>query len=394
MKIQLEKIRLLTLVLFTALICLKSYPIQASEDLEYLIKEYVEAMNDHDWSHFTDLYCEDERESFRYFFEDPINEAEHNGVLNVKNAMLKESVEIKLDDAKDMLYKEYNPGCTKVYVFGVDYDVHEESKYYSTGINYNFITFVKENNTWKVSEMIPIENPEKLVDCGYQFSDDFNAAIYIMNARKNGYFMNYEGEMFESLSGEDTKNGMSTYAVLNKRTVPTNNTIVRYKNKKGNIKKIKFHDYCLGTLAGELRGAQFNGSVRKAQAIAIKTFTWHYIIIPFGAAKGFDVDYTLQSYLPKKISENPKVTTNYNAVKSVWMESNGGAIFTAYYKLGYYEDQIKHKHGGEFKQEGARWLRDNKIATSYKKLLKYYYDSSSASTGGAIRFFDDNKNEL
>ena len=78
----------------------------------------------------------------------------------------------------------------------------------------------------------------------------------------------------------------------------------------------------------------------------------------------------------------------------VWMESYGGAIFAAYYKKGKYQDQSSLKNGGDFKQEGARWLKDNKVATTYKTLLKYYYDNSSASTGGAIRFFDGKKNEL
>ncbi|MEG2774106.1 MAG: hypothetical protein RR906_01725, partial [Acetivibrio sp.] len=100
------------------------------------------------------------------------------------------------------------------------------------------------------------------------------------------------------------------------------------------------------------------------------------------------------AYAPTKVSENTKVTTDYNAVKSVWMESNGGAIFTAYYKAGTYADQTSYKNGGDFKQNGARWLYDNNKATTYKALLKYYYDSSTASTNGAIRFFDNNKNEL
>ena len=101
-----------------------------------------------------------------------------------------------------------------------------------------------------------------------------------------------------------------------------------------------------------------------------------------------------QSYKPDKVSENTKVTEDYDAVKSVWMESYGGAIFAAYYKAGVNSDQSKYKNGGEFKQNGALWLYNNDVATTYKDLLKYYYDSSSASKDGAIRFFDDNKNEL
>lgn len=52
-----------------------------------------------------------------------------------------------------------------------------------------------------------------------------------------------------------------------------------------------------------------------------------HIIVPHGASEGYDVNSTQQAYAPTKVSENTKVTTDYNAVKSVWMESNGGAIF-------------------------------------------------------------------
>lgn len=243
----------------------------------------------------------------------------------------------------------------------------------------------------KISEMLPIEYPEKLLECGYKFSDDFDTTILVMNARQNGYLINYEGELFASLNEDNIS---STYAVINKRVIPNQNTTVRYKDSSGKINNIKFHKYCLGVLAGELRSVDFDGEIRKAQAIAIKTFTWHYLIIPHGAAEGYDVNSVQQNYYPSKISENPKVTTDYNAVKSVWMESYKGAIFVAHYKQGKYEEPIQYKNNGEFKQEGARWLYDNGKVRTYKALLKYFYDSSDASTGGPIRFFDHDKNEI
>ena len=137
-----------------------------------------------------------------------------------------------------------------------------------------------------------------------------------------------------------------------------------------------------------------DGVVRRAQVIATKTFTWHFVIVPKNPIEGYDVNYLQQSYRPDKISENPVVSTDYNAVMGIWMESYGGAIFEAHYYKGSYSNQSSNYHGGSFYQDGARWLKDNNVATTYKALLKYYYDSSSASTGGAIRFFDDYKNEI
>lgn len=44
----------------------------------------------------------------------------------------------------------------------------------------------------------------------------------------------------------------------------------------------------------------------------------------------------MQSYKPEKISENKKVTSDYNAVKNIWMESYKGNIFAAGYGAGDY----------------------------------------------------------
>lgn len=338
----------------------------------------------------SNLHCAEKKTSLKQFFSNPINIDEHTGVLNVKRASLKDCVEIELVDAQDMLYEKYNPDISKVFVFGVDFDVFEDSKYYSSGVNYNYITCVRENGSWKIWEMLPIWEPQKLLDCGYEFGDDFATAIDVMEARKRGCYLNYKGEVFGNINNEDTV----SYSALTTYSVPTNSTMVRYKPSVGDATEIHFHDYCLGVLAGELRGTAYNGTVRQAQAIAIKTFTWHYLIIYRNATEGYDLNHLQQSYRPEVINENAKVTQDYNAVKSVWMESNGGAIFEASYKKGSYGDQSNYRHCGEFKQDGARWLYNSRTETTYQGLLGYYYNSSSASTGGRIRFFDDNKNVI
>lgn len=367
--------------------------VQAEENPVSVVEYYVHAMDTHAWDDFTELYCLEEQAEMENFFDNPSNVNNHVGVLNVESAELLDLVEIELEDAKDMLYKEYSSDEVKVYVFGVDYEVYEDSKYFSTGVNYNFITCVKENGAWKVSEMLPIAEPEKLVELGYEFSDNYDIAVDVMNARRNGYLMNFDGEVFGTLNGGNILNGASTFGIINQRTIPTDDTVVRYRDSAGNVTNIPFHDYCLGVLAGEVRGTSFNGTVRQAQAIATKTFTWHYVIVPHGGVNGYDINNVQQAYRPDKVSENAQVTVDYNAVKNVWMESYEGYIFTAYYKAGVYSDQSSYKNGGDFKQNGARWLYDNGVATTYKALLKYYYDDSSVSDG-AIRFFDNNKNEL
>lgn len=66
--------------------------------------------------------------------------------------------------------------------------------------------------------MLPIGNPGKLLEDGYELSDNFTTAIYVMDARQNGYLVNYEGEVFGTIT---EGNSFSPFDVINTRTVPT-----------------------------------------------------------------------------------------------------------------------------------------------------------------------------
>ena len=121
MKKQFIKYTCFVLFLGLFMIFLNPNQIQASISAENVVREYVQAMDQHDWNKFMNLHCEEEKESLQYFFTDAINKTEHNGVLNVKSALLTELVEMKFIDAKDMLYKEYDENNSKVFVFGVDF---------------------------------------------------------------------------------------------------------------------------------------------------------------------------------------------------------------------------------------------------------------------------------
>jgi hypothetical protein len=356
---------------------------------EDVVEKFVEMINKVEHSKISSLYQSEKSKELTTFFADEENRNNHIGVYNIISSELLEFTEVDYLDVQNMLYEEYGEK-PEVYVMGMDLRVFEDAKYFYNGINYFLISFIREDGVPRIFEMVSISDPIQLEKRGYCFSDNYSVAVKVMEARKSGKFINGYGRTFDSING----NSIFLNAVINQRTVPTDSTKVRYMNSSKKTVSIKFHDYCLGVLAGELRATKFDGTVRRAQAIAIKTFTWHYIIVPQNPTAGYDLTYASQSYVPDKISENTKVTEDYNAVKDVWMESNGGAIFAAYYKKGDYSDQSSLKNGGDFKQEGARWLKDNKIATTYKALLKYYYDNSSASTGGAIRFFDSQKNEL
>ena len=389
------------IVIVTAIVLCFSVHVRASgvgnkESAQEIVNEYFSLIGN-DWDKFAELYTNEQINSFKNFLENEKNIREYVGVLNVRKAKLIESIEIKYDDVKDMIDEDYTGKKIKIFAVGADYDVYEDTKYYSEGIIYNFLILEEQNGQWRVNTLMQIADPSLLKMKGYHFQSDYNITENIMEARENGYLVNGKGKVFSDINEKEIDGSLvDEYAILNKRTVPTDDTTISYGTYKNGVyqnrKSIKFHDYCKGVSAGEVRGKSFDGTARKAVDIAIKTYTWHYKIVPIDPTHSVDIKNTMQSYKPEKISENKKVTSDYNAVKNIWMESYKGNIFAAGYGAGDYNSS--GKNGGRLMQNGCRYLVDKKKYSFYQ-CLHYYYDYSiDGSTGGPLRFFDNNKIDL
>lgn len=389
------------IVIVTAIVLCFSVHVRASgvgnkESAQEIVNEYFSLIGN-DWDKFAELYTNEQINSFKNFLENEKNIREYVGVLNVRKAKLIESIEIKYDDVKDMIDEDYTGKKIKIFAVGADYDVYEDTKYFSEGIIYNFLILEEQNGQWRVNTLMQIADPSLLKMKGYHFQSDYNITENIMEARENGYLVNGKGKVFSDINEKEIDGSLvDEYAILNKRTVPTDDTTISYGTYKNGVyqnrKSIKFHDYCKGVSAGEVRGKSFDGTARKAVDIAIKTYTWHYKIVPIDPTHSVDIKNTMQSYKPEKISENKKVTSDYNAVKNIWMESYKGNIFAAGYGAGDYNSS--GKNGGRLMQNGCRYLVDKKKYSFYQ-CLHYYYDYSiDGSTGGPLRFFDNNKIDL
>ena len=386
------------IVIVTAIVLCFSVHVRASgvgnkESAQEIVNEYFSLIGN-DWDKFAELYTNEQINSFKNFLENEKNIREYVGVLNVRKAKLIESIEIKYDDVKDMIDEDYTGKKIKIFAVGADYDVYEDTKYFSEGIIYNFLILEEQNGQWRVNTLMQIADPSLLKMKGYHFQSDYNITENIMEARENGYLVNGKGKVFSDINEKEIDGSLvDEYAILNKRTVDTTISYGTYKNGVyQNRKSIKFHDYCKGVSAGEVRGKSFDGTARKAVDIAIKTYTWHYKIVPIDPTHSVDIKNTMQSYKPEKISENKKVTSDYNAVKNIWMESYKGNIFAAGYGAGDYNSS--GKNGGRLMQNGCRYLVDKKKYSFYQ-CLHYYYDYSiDGSTGGPLRFFDNNKIDL
>lgn len=374
---------LLFMMLLTIIFVFQNNQINGAQDTDVtnVIEKYFSYMGN-DWDRFSELYEDSQVDSMRKFMNDTSNVDSHEGVLNVKNASLLACSEISYDEATELLSEIYIKNSSRFFVVKGNYLTYDDTDYFKTGIQYNLISLIQEDDSWKVCEF-----------AGYEYSDC--ALNTEMNSLEKS---NFSINMLPIVSNSVSTVAETSSKAKNKRTIPTDNTTIVYGtyDSSGNYKSKKtlnFHDYCIGVTAGECRGAEFNGKARKAIIMAIKTYTWHYKIVPIDSVHGVNIKNTMQSYAPGKVSENSKVTSNYNVIKNIWMESYSGAIFEALYRKGTYGDQTNCKNGGELKQEGCRYLVDKKNKTFYG-CVHYYYDNSSASTGGKIRFFDNNKDVI
>lgn len=348
------------------------------------IRQYIDNMG-HDWNKLAELYVSEKVESYINFFnnEDCING--NIGILNVNNAEFVECVTVVYDDVKKYLNDVYGEKEFITYVVGIDYSVNEDSIFFSNGISYNVISVVLENDIWKIGENVQIAEPEKLLEKGYVFSDEYDNTVKMMKAREVGILVNGDGEVFDTIGDQveiknkststnciDTLNSYSTFsesksdhATNSVFGIPNSTTCVRlgyYDYRSGSMvfKKyidaegdyvdypcfIPYHYYCLATTAGECREVAFDGEARKAIAMAIKTFTWYHIINPRDPDRGVHLRKYLtydnngnedvqsdQCYAPNTVSQNTQVTVDYNEVKDIWMEDSNKRIFEACHQL-------------------------------------------------------------
>lgn len=193
---------------------------------EEIIKEYFDSMGK-DWDSFAELYTSGQTEGFKSFLHNEDEIRENTGVLNVREAIFKEAVEIDYEDVKLMLSTSimgsdyYSGKEIKIYAVGAEYLVAEDSKYFSNGICYYLIVLINEDGNWKVSELRQIAEPKELREKGYMFSEDYSRTEEMMEMRYAGYLMNGNGKIFADMDNNPVVEIITPYTVINNRTVPT-----------------------------------------------------------------------------------------------------------------------------------------------------------------------------
>ena len=126
------------------------------------------------------------------------------------------------------------------------------------------------------------------------------------------------------------------------------------------------------------------------------TYVWHLYIIQESKDAAYHVS-SLQIAYNANYKSTYGFLADYSDVQDVWMQGTSSAekaiVFETNFKAGSNASQTAYKGGGDLKQLGCIYLLDHDSSISnYKDLLHYYYDNSPRSQGGAVQFFDADKN--
>lgn len=372
-------------------------------DSKEFIEEYYEAINVHDWEKVSEFYDSETEPIMKAFLTDSENQNDHAGLLNVEHVEAIEIVDVNFKDAEYLLINDYDGKTASAFIVGADYITYADSEYYADGVCYEVYALIYEPSGWKISEKRTVWDFDGLLEAGYTFGNQFYKTENVVNARRDGIILNYDGEYvgktFEEIVFKDDASMVERASEVTSYSIPTEETNIIYYNKNSGVKYTKgFHTMCKAITYAECGSDGTFGDypeARKACIMAIKTYVWHFYIIQESKDAAYHISSSQIAY-----NSNYKSTygflTDYSAVENVWMQGTSSAgkpiVFEANFKAGSETAQDSYWHKGDLKQLGCIYLlkNDSSIST-YKDLLHYYYDSSNRSQGGAVQFFDADK---
>lgn len=164
---QKQKISLIILLLVNMLFANLSFA--NSGPSEKLISNYINMINEKDWSNIPNLWAKGQRDSLIGFFSDKQNDERRLGLFNIKQAHLMALKQIPYEYANMRLprfIESYND--PQVFYAAVKYEVFREDKYHLNGVNYFFIVTVIESGKRKIA-LTPHVQVNQIIEDGYGF---------------------------------------------------------------------------------------------------------------------------------------------------------------------------------------------------------------------------------
>ncbi|MDD2267952.1 MAG: RICIN domain-containing protein [Eubacteriales bacterium] len=359
-------------------------------DNEIIIKQFYKSINDDEWEIWTSLWTGEVRNMMQDMI--PYSESK-NGVFNINSV---EIVEIKkVDNNYAPKYKELEHyyDDSKLYMcflVGLDINAYEDSEYYFTGINYDLVVLVNNNDNWYIGG-ISSGNPELLQKEGDPVL--IQDAINLFQEKTS--FVPVQDYLDSDIIAPSYKPGdILTSNIVEPSFIRVGIGHLGY-DEKGN--PIPIVDYTYGDVdfkmfytnvaQNEFGNESYGENAAIASALVVKMAGWYYKYSSYRKQRGFDVigGYDMAfvpSTSPTEITTRvknaiQKVVYNYSFVYSVNSNSTY-SIVPVYYGSSSYANPAPYRYSGYFAWDGADWLGDN--GYSWQDIIHYFFDEASNGT--------------
>lgn len=378
-----------------------------NEEGENVIKEMVEAVQEKQWTDFTNLMCQSEQEFYKNYFADLDAD---NGIKQIESITIVDLLNVDLDMVKnEILETEYpilrSDSEKEAYLLGLDCEVNKETKYFFNGINYFLVILARENDD--KLKIVQFNRPSmeilnKTILSQITLEDDYyeekKEGINVIEEAENGKIVNAKGENLESgfeiidayiIPFEEdgisvAAGGTSDFPNLGEYTNYSYPLTISVKlNQTGNnqIVNVDFNTYIKNTLPNEWY-ASWNPESLKAGAYCVKMVGWYRTIRPVSSAGGYDVSQGTQKYVPNTAVDS--TNTAIDSISGSGMANSDNQIFFPEYAAGT-QGEPGTMYGGQLKQWGSQFLAEE-WGYTYKGILNYYYNKSSYSSS-YIKYF-------
>lgn len=367
---------------------------------ENVIREMVDAVNQKNWSIFTNLMSLEEQDYYVKYFAD---DTSTNGIKQVESASLEDIITLTKDLSKaELLFNEYpvltNNNNVQSFIVGIDCKVNIENKYFYNGLNYFIIALAEENGEMKI---VQFNRPSfdlasktiipelKKTDTNY---DKKVAALNVIENASHGYLVNAQNEAIsQDFIIIDTNNANKNVATPNSYSdtpnlgvytnysLPTTISCLMNRTGTGSVANVSFNSYVKNTINNEWYNSWNNEALRTG-IYCIKGVGWYRTISPVSSSGGYDVTQYTQFYNPGTALTN---TNNMiNDMSPYYLANKDNKLFFPEYGAGT-SGTAGTQGTGRLLQWGSQYLAQQGYTFYY--ILNYYYNGSSYSPNGEVK---------
>lgn len=348
------------------------------------LNSYLESINSRNWMSVLSYICKDEKQAYSDYFDD---ESQTNGLKQITDLKLQHVYTVP-DSMMDDYFSNNdgseipNGSILKSYIVAFDCDVSTENQYFYNGINYQLVTLINENGSYKIYHSSrPTNKLMNDIVSSTNLSLDEKKAVDAVISCNNGLLKNANGDTIShgfktvtvSSLEDESSSQTNSWPTLKHYASYSYPSSINVKLKSGGIKPVSMSSYIKCTLPNEWMASWPTESL-KAGAYCVKMVGIYHTLNPVNSNLGYDVTQTTQNYIPN--SNNSRTDHIIDALKNHGMGDSLYHIFFPSYGRGS-SGKVGSKSSGRLLQYGSKKLAEE--GHTHKYILNYYYSNSSAS---------------